>query len=163
MVILVGILFSAIVFAADTNIGVVDMQKVLAGSTGLKAAAAQFQKQVVPEKSKLDAKDADLKKMMDQLKKNDAVMKPADKQQLQMNIVNVRQELMDMMQGVQQKAMVAQQNAMQDIQKKLDAIFPVFAKANHLKLIVMRDGILYSDSGANYTDYTDKVIAALNK
>lgn len=157
---MVGILFSATIFAADMKVGVINDQKVLENSTELKAAAAAFQKKMAPDKAKIEAKQAELKKMMDQIEKEGAVMAPADKLALQNKIMTERQNLSDMMQGAQQKAMDAQQGVMRDIQKKVDVILPVIAKNNNLNLIIAREAVIYADPTM---DYTDQVIKALNK
>lgn len=160
LLVIIGALFSATVFAAGMNIGVVDMQKVLGSSTQLKTAAAAFQKQMAPEKTKIEAKQAALKKMMGDLDKNGSVMTATDKQALQSKIATDRQNLMGMMQAVQQKAMGAQQSVMENIQKKIDAILPVIAKKNNLSVVMTREAAIYASSDI---DYTDQVIKALNK
>lgn len=150
---LLGIFFLANSYAmGNAKIGIVDVQKIMQNAPEVKSASDALHKKFAPEQAKILAKQTDLKKMMDKLNRDASVMRDSDKKKLQDQIMTARKEFTTMTQGYEQKVLVAQQQTMQKIVKKVNNIAAQIAKKESLSMVIVRQAVIYPGDAKDITD-----------
>ncbi len=147
-----------VALAADASkIGIVNFQEVVQNSPDYEALKSKLEKQLAPKQKKLMASQKEFQKDLEDLRKNDAVMKEADKKKLQEKIIKKQQEIQLMEAAFQKESLAAQEKAFQELVTKLKAKIAKVAKAEKLDMALTKDAVLYTTG----PDITQKVIKAL--
>lgn len=152
---------SSVAQAAETKVGLVDMQKAIQSTAAGKKAKAELEAEFEKRKKELQKKETDLKKMSEDLDKKKSVLS---------------EEVLGKRQGELQEEMmkyreVLNKNQMEIQKKERDLTQPILEKMRKAIDVVAKEGgytyvlenspmVLFADPSH---DLTDKVIKAFEK
>ena len=160
-VVFVGLLFgllSTTVSAANSKIGIVDLQKIMQTAPQMKEIQQKLEKQFKPRRDTLISMEDSIKKDMEKFKRDSAVMSAAQKKELQKKIIEAQQSFDKEGKQYQQELSAAHNQEMQGLYTKVrDAISQV-AKNDKYDLILQKDAAPYSSSNMDVTDQVQKAI-----
>ncbi|MGD9109191.1 MAG: OmpH family outer membrane protein [Gammaproteobacteria bacterium] len=142
----------------STNIGVLDVQKIMQSSPKIQAAGEKLKAKFTPQQNKIMAKQQALKNLMDKYNRDAPIMSDSVKQKLKNQIIAARKEYTTMSQNFEQELMKAQQQEMQKLTNDLQNIVAKIAKKNNLNMILTKQAIIYS---GDTKDITDQVLKAM--
>lgn len=155
-----GVSLAASAAAATTKIGVIDMQKIAKQSSETKVLAGNIKKQFSARRQKLLDLQNSYQKDLQNLQKNQSVMKASDLNALKAKVSKEAQEL-EQKQGVFQRDLYAAQNkAMSDFLASVEAAATKVAKAKHYDTILPRKAVLYYEPSM---DVTNAVLSDMKK
>ncbi len=140
------------------SIGVIDLERVVEGSTYLKQQNSIFQQKIQPQTTKIEQLSKELEALQQRAQSN-TKLTDAEKQQMSAQYQTKLQELNQLQQSVQSSVQgsIKQIRTILDARVKLDA--EQLRKENNL------DGILNKNSALAYDakyDLTDKMIQKVN-
>lgn len=138
-------------FADGTKIGVVDLQKIMQTSTQMKGIQEKLEKEFKPRHDKLVAMEEGLKKDMDAFKRDAAVMKLAQKKELEKKIVSTQQQFEREGQQYQQELSTAHNEAMEEFYNKIRAAIALVAKNESYDIVMQKDGAPFSSDKLDIT------------
>lgn len=153
-----GLALAASTAYADVSIGVVNVEKIFNDLPSVQAQKAKMQADYKQKSAQLQTEQDKLQKLVDQYKKNEAVMTQSQKQDLQTQINTEQNKLMQMQQLFSQQSQDAQGQAMQTFISKLQAATAQVAKGKHLNLVVPFTSAIYSDNSLDITPDVEKVM-----
>ncbi|MGD9152559.1 MAG: OmpH family outer membrane protein [Gammaproteobacteria bacterium] len=141
-----------------TNLGVLDVQKIMQNSPRIRAAGEKLKAKFIPQQNKIMAKQQELKNLMDKYNRDAPVMSNSVKQKLKNQIIASRKEYTTMSQNFEQALMKAQQKEMQKLTNDLQNIVAKIAKKDNLNMVLTKQAIIYSGDAK---DITDQVLKAM--
>lgn len=148
-------LTSAAVFAADTRIGVVDLQKIMQTSAQMKAIQEKLEKEFKPRRDNLIAMEEKLKTDMEAFKRDTAVLSQSQRRDLEKKIVSEQQQFERDGQQYQQELSTAHNESMEEFYSKIRAAIAKVAEAEKYDLVFQKDAAPFS---ADKLDMTAKVM-----
>ncbi|MBN1684024.1 MAG: OmpH family outer membrane protein [Gammaproteobacteria bacterium] len=157
LTILVSAILSCTAFA-ETNIAVVDFQKVFQSSPQVSAAREKMQKQFLPQQEEILAQQKKLKSLLASFNKNNAVMKDKARKKASQDIIQVRQTLISMIKDYRQKVAETRNNLMNSIIQHIQDIIADIAKKNNFDLVLLRSSVPYASDKLDITDQVIKQI-----
>ncbi len=145
-------------FAQAAGIGVIDLERVVEGSTYLKQQNTAFQQKIQPQTSKIEQLSKELEALQQRAQSN-TKLSDAEKQKMSTQYQAKFQELNQLQQSVQSNV----QSSIQQIRTVFDArvkqIAEQLRKENNLDVVLNKNSALAYD--AKY-DLTDKMIQKVN-
>ncbi len=159
---LLALLFmTSFAFAAETKIGVVDMQRAVQATSAGKKAKKELEGEFEKRKKDLQKKEADLKKMNDDLEKKKSVLSEevlARRQgELQEEMMKYREVLNKNQMEIQKKERDLTQPILEKMKKAIDV---VAKEGGYTYVLENSPMVLFADPAH---DLTDKVIKAFEK
>lgn len=140
------------------GIGVIDLERVVEGSTYLKQQNTAFQQKIQPQTSKIEQLSKELEALQQRAQSN-TKLSDAEKQKMSTQYQAKFQELNQLQQSVQSNV----QSSIQQIRTVFDArvkqIAEQLRKENKLDVVLNKNSVLAYD--AKY-DLTDKMIQKVN-
>lgn len=140
------------------GIGVIDLERVVEGSTYLKQQNTEFQQKIQPQTSKIEQLSKELEALQQRAQSN-TKLSDAEKQKMSTQYQAKFQELNQLQQSVQSNV----QSSIQQIRTVFDArvkqIAEQLRKENNLNVVLNKNSALAYD--AKY-DLTDKMIQKVN-
>ena len=158
----VFLMFGAAAFA-ETNIGVIDLNKVLIGSPQLAKAKADLKKKFDVREKAITKGQQDFQKAIEDFNKNGPTMKPDAQKKEQEKIMKMQKKLQEDQAKLQEDANAAQSNAVGDILKKIEGIVNKLAENKKLDLIVAKASLAYNKKELEVTDDVVKQLKQMNK
>lgn len=146
---------SAAAFAADTKIGVVDLQKIMQTSSQMKGIQEKLEKEFKPRRDNLIALEETLKKDMEAFKRDTAVLSQSQRKALEKKIVGEQQAFERTGQQYQQDLSTAHNEAMEEFYNKIRAAIAKVAEAQGYDLVFQKDAAPFS---VDKLDMTAKVM-----
>ena len=148
-------LASTFVLAGNTRIGVVDLQKIMQNSPQMKEIQATLEKNFKTRRDTLVAMEENLKKDMEEFKKNNAILTAANRKALEERIIAQQQKLEQDGQQYQQELSAANNEAMEGFYNKIKAAIAKVAKNDKYDLVFQKDAAPFSQDAL---DVTSKVL-----
>lgn len=138
----------------------VDVPRVLASSDASKSARELLKKKLADKQKELDAMEAKIKKMKDELDKKNSLIKPEVRQKQAEDIRKQFREYQRLLEDNQ--AGIDQENSMwtKKIMEALKEVLEEMAREMNYTAIFGKGQVLYSSSSI---DITDQVLKRLNK
>ncbi len=146
-------------FAATQKIGVVDINKVMAGSKEAVTIKKNLEGKYRPREQALMKMQKSIQEDMQKFQRDTTVMTDAQKKNLQEKIIKARKEFETKGRAFQQEVNTAQGQAMQKLFSKVKGVVDNVAKTQHYDIIIQKDAVQYI---ASKDDITQKVIDKLN-
>lgn len=146
------------VFAADTHIGVVDLQKIMQTSAQMKTIQEKLEKEFKPRRDSLIAMEEKLKKDMEEFKRDTAVLSQTQRRDLEKKIVSEQQQFERDGQQYQQELSTAHNESMEEFYNKIRAAIAKVAESEKYDLVFQKDAAPFS---ADRLDMTAKVMQEL--
>lgn len=160
MVVILSVVMLAFagIAAADINVGVLDMQKLLKNAPQVKAVQAQLKQQFSSQEGKLKAQQKQLQNDVQNYEKNSAVMKAKDKTALEKKITSEQHDFQKQQGDFRNAVIAAQNKAMQKVFVQVKKIVDGVASQQKLNLIVTKSSVVYNDADM---DITAQVLKAM--
>ena len=160
---IVAVMSSAPAGAADTKVGVINIQKVLIGSEVGKKSKIEMEKKMEELKAGLKKDEEALLALQEEIEKKSSAWSDEMKQEKAMEFQKMRRDL-----GVKQDDANLEMKNLQEkhltpIMKKLETIVTEVAKAKGLAIVLPRNGVLYFDKAVDITEDTTKALNAKMK
>jgi outer membrane protein len=152
------LLVTANVAAANTNVGVIDVQKIVQQSPEIAKMKKTLKKELAPEQQKLVAAQKTFKKDLQVLNKNSAVMSKSQRKKLMDKITKKQAEFRALGTKIEQAAYNAQNTTLRALLKKVKTQVAKIAKRRHLDLVVSKNGVAYMNDNL---DITAEVLKAI--
>ncbi len=156
-----GILFSLLslsVWAGDSKIGVVDLQKIMQTSNQMKDIQTKLENDFKPRRDKLVAEEKKLKDEMEKFKRDSAVMSEKKKLEAEKAIIASQQKFEREGQQYQQELSVAHNKAMEDFYNKIKEAIVAVAKSDKFDIVLQKDAAPYSSDKLDITNQVMKKI-----
>ncbi|MCX7091294.1 MAG: OmpH family outer membrane protein [Legionellales bacterium] len=148
-------LVSVAVSAADSMIGVVDLQKIMQTSSQMKAIQDKLEKEFKERRDKLVATEATLKKDMEDFKRDTAVLSPSHRKDLEKKIVSEQQEFERNGQQYQQELSTAHNEEMEKFYNRIRKAIAKVAEDEKFDVVFQKDAAPFS---VDKLDITAKVM-----
>lgn len=145
---------------ADTKIGIMNMQELLQKLPQMKQINESMKKQFGDREAKLVASQTDLKKAVEDFRKNSAVMSEKDRQAKAQKLVAQEQEIQSSQAALQKEFTTAQNKQIAALLEQIKAVVKNVADKGHYNLILINASVAYSDSSL---DVTNEVLNQLLK
>lgn len=145
---------------AEMKIAVLNYQMALLESNAAKKYAVDSEKRFGPRIEKLKALEDEAKKIQDNLIKNGAKMKQADRERLELELNQKARDFQVQSKELNNNKMQADQDMLKIIKPKLDKAVADTIKAGNYDLVLERGGVV--EVKPQY-DITKQVIDRLNK
>lgn len=143
---------------ADIKIGVLDLNKVLLESPQIADVKAQLKKQFDPREQEIVDLQKKMRADIGDYQKNSPTMKQDAKKAAEQKIMSQQQKLQDLQTKFQNDLTTAQNQAMQNVIKSLEAIVSKVAADQKLNLVLTKTSAAYSDPSFDVTDAVVKEI-----
>lgn len=162
LTLLLAVLLSGSVFAADMKIGYIDLQKAIQGTTTGKKAKKDLETEFNAKKKELQAKEADLKKQGQEFDKKAAVLSEEVRNQKQMEFQQEMIKFRELVAKSQQDIQKREQDLTTPILDKMNKVIEDFAQKNGYTMILERTAhnVLWSKKEI---DITDEIVSAYEK
>jgi outer membrane protein len=144
------------VFAADSKVGVVDVQKVLQGYSKVAQMETKLKNQFGPEQQKMQATSKEISDEIAKFNRDSSVMKQADKKAAQDKIVKQQNDFRNQQVDFQKKFFMARDEAMQALLNDVKAAVAKVAAKEHFNLVLAKANVAYNDAGLDITDKVSK-------
>lgn len=132
------------VFAAESRIGVVDLQKIMQTSSQMKTIQEKLEKEFKERRDRLIAMEETLKKDMEQFKRDTSVLSQSQRKALEKKIVSEQQEFERNGQQYQQELSTANNEAMEQFYNKIRAAIATVAEHEKYDLVFQKDAAPFS-------------------
>ena len=154
-----AILLTATTAFADTNIGVVDLEKIMKTSPQIAAINKEIESKFKGRHDHIMQAQQSLKTDIDQFQRDASVMKDNDRKALQDKIINEKNSVQTDAESFQQDLSNFQNQALMKFMNKLKGIMENIGQKDHLDLVIMKQATAYYNP--KY-DITDMVMKDLN-
>ncbi|MEO5356605.1 MAG: OmpH family outer membrane protein [Nitrospirae bacterium YQR-1] len=148
------------VFASDSKIGFVDIQKVFTESEQGKKAKETLDSYVKSHQVKIDEKEKAIEKAKEELEKKSSVLSEDAKKKKQDDLQSMVREYKRLASEAQDEVRKREQEITKDIFKSVKELVLTIGKEEKYSAILDNSMVIYSDSAA---DITDKIIKKLNE
>ena len=153
--VLILAVFSINGFAEGAKVGVVDLQKIMQTSSQMKEIQQKLEKEFKPRRDQLVAMEENLKKDMEKLKRDGAVMSQAQKKEMEKNIISTQQKFERDGQQYQQELSTAHNEQMEAFYNKIRAAIAKVAESDKYDLVLQKDAAPFS---IDKLDVTERVL-----
>ena len=147
-------------FAADSKIGIVNVQQVLEKSGQMQALNNKLKAQFEPRAKKLEADSKTFEKNIENFKKNSTVMNADKRKAAEENLAKERANIEQQQIALQRDSVVAQNKSLQNLLDKVKSIVNKIAVKNKLNLVLTNASVAYS---SGELDITKQVADQLKK
>ncbi|MGO3344648.1 MAG: OmpH family outer membrane protein [Marinomonas sp.] len=154
----VGLLLIGNVYANE--VAVVDFRAALLQSTAGQQEAVEPKKKVAAMQARLKTEQNKLKKMADDLKRDELTLSAADLKKRRVEIMQRQEQLRNMVSGMQRQAQQLEQTLVRKLTPQGEAALKQIIKERKLDLVLSRDVVIFSKAN---TDITKELITRLNK
>lgn len=146
--------------AQDMKMATVDLQRIMQTSTQVQAIRQKLETDFKGRRDKLIAMETELKKNMDTLKRDGAILSQTQKKDLEKKIMTAQRDFEHEGQQYQQELNTTHNEAMETFFNQVKQAIEDFAKADGYDIIFQKDVAPYSSAKL---DITDKVIQKINQ
>ena len=162
LVVLSVLLLSPAVLAAETKIGVINMEIVAKNSEPGREAMEKLQAEFKEMKVELDKRKAGIEKLRDALQKQGLVLSQEAKLDKELEYKRNVRDFQDLLQSFQRKTKAEEARLTQPIIQMMIGAIQDYGKKNGYTMIVdgKAGGFLYAD---DTVDITNKIIVEVNK
>lgn len=143
-------LISASVSAAN-KIGVVDLQNVLQNSKEVQQIRKNLQQKFAGKEKEVKQAQTKLQKLTQQYQKNQSVMKPKRKKQMEAKINRERQQLQTLQMTYQRQYIREQNKQLSQFINKVKGVVSKLAAKNNYDLVIEKSGVAYSKDDMDIT------------
>ncbi|HEX4869563.1 MAG TPA: OmpH family outer membrane protein [Moraxellaceae bacterium] len=141
------------------GVALVDSAQVLAGSDAAKKAAEKYDAATKVQRERMDKLKEEIQGLQAKYQKDNAIMTPKDKQDLQKQAEDKAGEFQRLGQAVGEAKQRTEQELQGSLVPKVRAIIEELRKANKYDLVIEKQGVMAFDPAI---DLTKKVIEKLN-
>jgi Skp family chaperone for outer membrane proteins len=152
-------LLSAPVFATELKIAVADTQAALMASDVAKKAVEKLQVEFKVQRDRMAQLKADVDALQAKAQKDGAVMTDKDKKDMQKQAEGKIQEFNNLAQMVQKRTQEVQNELLQRMIPKMEAVIDEMQKANKYDIIIEKKNVIFADPAV---DLTKKITEKLN-
>lgn len=154
--------FGTMIFAAETKIGILDLNKVMKNSPQVTATQAELKKQFEPRSKEIMAKQEILKKEIASFNEKNGNKSKLDmsQQKIKADILAQQKKLQDTAVAFQKDLLAEQNKSMQVVLNKIQNVVNKVAQQKQLNLVITKISTAYNDPNM---EITDDVIAELKK
>ena len=146
--------------ARDLRVGVIDIQKAVSGTKEWKKEFLSFKTSFNREKKLISRKDEQLKKMIEDLKKQSMVLNPGLKKKKEEEVLKKKREFERYVQDRNEELAKKEKEITNRILRKMADVINKLGKEKHFTMILEKKVGLYFD---NSVDLTALAIQAYNK
>ncbi len=150
--------------AQTGKVGVINYQAALVSTKDGQKAAAELDAKFMPRRKEVDAKQAELAALRDQLQKGQNTLSDAAKNELYKNIDQKTKSLNRDMEDAQAELEQEQNRILQDLSQKIQVVLDKYAKDNGFVLVVdvstPQNPVLFA---SNTIDITKEVVELYDK
>ena len=155
---IVSISESALVFAGDIKIGVVNTEKILRESLPAIQAQKKIDQEFVPRDEDIKKMAVQAKTLQDKLEKNSTAMEETERRNLERNLANLSREYQRAQRQMREDLNVRQNEEYSVILERTNRAISKIAETEKYDLILQLQDSVYR---SQRIDITDKVIKAL--
>ncbi|MDI1301066.1 MAG: OmpH family outer membrane protein [bacterium] len=152
-------LLSAPVFAAELKIAVADTQAALMASDVAKKAVEKLQGEFKVQRDRMAQLKTEVDALQAKAQKDGAVMTDKDKKDMQKQAEGKIQEFNNLAQTVQKRTQEVQNELLQRMIPKMEAVIDEMQKANKYDIIIEKKNVIFADPAV---DLTKKITEKLN-
>ena len=156
----ISLMVGGSVFASDTKIGVINMQKVLADSSAGKEAQKDLEKKMSELKETFKKDEDALLALQEEIEKKSSAWSDAIKQEKAIEFQKKRRDLGAKQEDANLELKQLREKHLAPILKKLEQVVKDEAKKGGYTIILPNNAVLYN---ADEINVTDAVTEALNK
>lgn len=159
--VIAGLLAPGLAAAADLKIGYVDLQRAVSEVEEGKAARAQLKREFDEKQKKLDAKEAELKRLQAEFEKQAVVLSEAAKRDKAAELERKFGEAQALLRQLQQELGSRERELMGSLFDKMGQIVKEIAEAEAFTFVLEKNqsGIMYAPSSL---DVTNEVVRKYN-
>jgi outer membrane protein len=159
--VIAGLLAPGLAAAADLKIGYVDLQRAVSEVEEGKAARAQLKREFDEKQKKLDAKEAELKRLQGEFEKQAVVLSEAAKRDKAAELERKFGEAQALLRQLQQELGGRERELMGSLFDKMGQIVKEIAEAEGFTFVLEKNqsGIMYAPSSL---DVTNEVVRKYN-
>ena len=159
--VIAGLLAPGLAAAADLKIGYVDLQRAVSEVEEGKAARAQLKREFDEKQKKLDAKEAELKRLQGEFEKQAVVLSEAAKRDKAAELERKFGEAQTLLRQLQQELGGRERELMGSLFDKMGQIVKEIAEAEGFTFVLEKNqsGIMYAPSSL---DVTNEVVRKYN-
>lgn len=161
----IGLLFTSLVFAADTiiapstyKVGVLDIDQLMSKTGSTDLALKKIIKQYEPQGKVLEQEERTLHRDVEKYNAISDKLKPDEIKQWQHKINTAQDKLQQKQATLQEKIMAAEELETQKIISGFFTTVTKVAKKNNLDLVFFKDVTAYNIVGAQMQDITNQII-----
>ncbi len=152
-------LLSAPVFAVELKIAVADTQAALMASDVAKKTVEKLQGEFKVQRDRMAQLKTEIEALEARAKKDGAVMTDKDKKDMQKQAEGKFQEFNNLAQMVQKRTQEVQNELLQRMIPKMEAVIDEMQKANKYDIIIEKKNVIFADPAV---DLTKKITEKLN-
>ena len=149
---------------APGKVGVISVQGAIVGTKDGQKASQQLQEKFAPKKKDLDARNAEVTQLEDELRKGGSLMSEDKRTQMERDIDEKKRRLQRDAQDAQEEWNGQQQQVLQGLGQRMMAVIEKYAKDNGYTMILdvssPNTPVLYASSGI---DITQDIVALYDK
>jgi outer membrane protein len=161
---LLSLAFGAYGQQVPGKVGVISVQGAIVGTKDGQKASQQLQQKFAPKKKDLDARNAEVTQLEDELRKGGSLMSEEKRTQMERDIDEKKRRLQRDAQDAQEEWNGQQQQVLQGLGQRMMAVIEKYAKDNGYTMILdvssPNTPVLYASSGI---DITQDIIALYDK
>ena len=157
---LLTVAFAAGAAAAELKIGILDIQQALMQSEEAQQFMASAQTDLQEEQDQVNSLQKELVALQEQIQKDAEVMSPAEQRRRQKELEDKQIEYRFLVNRLQKEVQDRQQELMQQMGPKLEAVIKDLVEAEGYDLIMQRGDLVYADAKHSITR---KVTEKLNE
>lgn len=146
--------------AQDMKMATVDLQRIMQTSTQVQTIRQKLETEFKGRRDKLISMETELKKNMDTLKRDGAILSQSQKKDLEKKIMTAQRDFEHEGQQYQQELNTTHNEAMEAFFNQVKQAIEDYAKADSYDIIFQKDVAPYSSAKL---DITDKVIQKINQ
>lgn len=143
-------------FAADSKIGVINMQDLLQKLPQMKKIGDDLKNQFGDKQKQLVSAQETFKKDAEKFRRDSAVMSDKDKQAAEDKLFKQQQDLQTMQSDLQRDYMAAQNKQVDALMNTIKGVVEKVATKNKFDLILINAGVAYASKGMDVTDQVAK-------
>lgn len=153
-----ALLFSVCALAESSNIGVINIQKIMQASPEVKAMREKLENEFKPRQQKLLNLSQEYKANVERLKRDTAIMTKSQKDELERKVVQQKRDLERQGQDYQQDLNMAQNQSMEKFFNKVKKVVNKIAAKKGYAVVLQKDSVPYNSPEV---DITASVLDAL--
>lgn len=159
-----AVMASTSVFAADVKLGYIDMQRALNGSEAGKEAKEQLAARVKKYQDEINVKQEDLKKLKDELEKQGMLLSDSARSTKEKDYQNKLKEFQRFTKDAQDELQGKDEEFTRKILEQMEKIIQEYGRKNGYTFIFVRNEImLFADDKADLTEEILKLFNANRK
>ena len=157
LLLLASVAFAGTVSAADLNIGVVSVQRLLAEAPQAKSSMQALEDEFAPRLRGLKDQDAEFKAELEKLQRDGAVMGEQERREAERALRDKQRDLVRRQEEINEDFSLRRNEILGQLQKSLMEEVQTFARNQRYDLIVS-DGVLFA---SDTVDVTPQILSAL--